>query len=77
MDTTSIGAMHRMGVVVHYWEHLGMMDDPVYSDRQVEKLNQYMGSGIMPGVNLILTMETRKNPLTPEGIQAAIKTYLQ
>lgn len=33
-----------------YWEHLGMMNQPVYAARWAEKLRWYAANGILPGL---------------------------
>ena len=60
----------------YLWEHLGRMDDAEYCAHNSEKLLDYEDAGIIPGQNLILTLETRKSPLTPERIEEVIKRYL-
>lgn len=47
-----------------YWEHLGLIDDPEYVMRNLEKLEIYAKHGIYLGINLIITYETRDQPLT-------------
>lgn len=38
-----------------YWEHIGMITDPEYSARFLEKLLIYHKHNIVPGLNLVLT----------------------
>lgn len=59
-----------------YWEHLGMMDDLTYVEKALEKIAHYEQSGIFPGENLILTYETKKNPINQKNIKLLIKQYL-
>jgi len=59
------------------WEHLGLMDDVEYSEKVVNKLSVYEANGYFPGKNLILTMETKDLPLTPQRIEKIAKIYLQ
>ena len=40
-----------------YWEHLGMMNIPKYSSRNIKKLRDYIEAGIIPGNNLILSFD--------------------
>lgn len=40
-----------------YWEHLGMMDNPDYADRNFRKLERYYDAGLIPGDNLILSFD--------------------
>ncbi len=41
-----------------YLEHFGMMDNPEYCKKAIEKLELYQANGIYPGDNLIVTMES-------------------
>lgn len=58
-----------------YWEHFGMMDDPEYAEKAIEKIALYEQNGIFPGENLILTYETKKNPINRKVVQMLIKRY--
>lgn len=59
-----------------YWEHFGMMDNPEYAKNAVQKLQQYNSIQIIPGKNLIITMETSTSPLNVKYIEQQIKSYL-
>jgi hypothetical protein len=59
-----------------YWEHFGLTDDFNYSVKMAAKLNAYERSGIFPGENLIMTMESRDCPLDVGLVKAKIKKYL-
>ena len=59
------------------WEHFGMMDDPEYAARTAEKLALYAQNGFYPGKNLIITMETTKQPLSSQTIKGVIAEYLK
>lgn len=59
-----------------YWEHFGMMDDEIYSRKAYSKLQIYNDNGIIPTHNLIVTLETKNLPLTPDKINSIIKEYL-
>lgn len=59
-----------------YWEHLGMMDDPVYSEKAVRKILTYQKSGIFPGEQLILTFESSSTILNTEQIKDMVERYL-
>ena len=58
------------------WEHLGMMDDESYAARAVEKLALYSANGYFPGKNLIITMETQREPLSTRSIEKLIEGFL-
>jgi hypothetical protein len=59
----------------YYWEHLGKMDDPNYYKNKFRLLEQYTSHGIVPSINLILTFETQRHPLTADVIQKIIEHY--
>lgn len=60
-----------------YWEHLGMMDEPTYVEKAVQKIVSYEQNGIFPGENLILTFETRQNPINQKLVTLMIQRYLK
>lgn len=59
----------------YYWEHFGMMDEPAYCNSACDKLKLYARKGILPGLNLILTCETKANPLSTETVERTISHY--
>lgn len=58
-----------------YWEHFGMMDDPIYSKSACSKIQLYAAQGIIPSVQLITTYETKEHPLTLAKIEKIIEEY--
>jgi len=58
-----------------YWEHLGMMDDPEYVIKNLRRIRLYEQNEIMPGIDLILTMETSLQPINLSVIKQMIRTY--
>lgn len=60
----------------YYWEHLGMMDQDVYCKKALQKLEMYEMNGIVPGKNLILTMESKENPLNMCVVEKMIQEFL-
>lgn len=59
-----------------YWEHFGRMDNPKYAQGCMSKLQSYTAHGILPGINLITTYESKDKPLTSETIDRVITEYL-
>lgn len=55
-----------------YWEHMGMMDDASYSERATQKIEVYAANGIFPGDRLILTFESKKNPINIDNVENMI-----
>ena len=60
-----------------YWEHLGMMDDSDYVEYALQKIRIYEENGIYTGENLILTYETKKNPINQKIVNRMISRYLK
>ena len=59
------------------WEHFGMMDNPEYAVTAVQKLAVYAQNGFYPGINLIITMETKEKPLNSQELSGIINAYLK
>ena len=59
-----------------YWEHLGMMDDPDYVHKALNKINTYIRNGYIPGKNLLLTYESRAIPLNMRNAEAQLRAIL-
>ncbi len=55
-----------------YHEHFGMMDKPEYAMKALKKLEEYEKVGIRLGDNLVITAETRNEPLTFQKINETI-----
>ena len=60
---------------VFYWEHFGLMDDALYCQNVISKLQLYVDHGIVPSIQLITTYENGQNPLTTETIQRVVEQY--
>ena len=60
-----------------YWEHFGMMDDPYYAEKAIQKIRTYEQNGYFAGRNLLLTFETRKSPINQKQIKSMIQYYLK
>lgn len=59
-----------------YWEHLGMMDSPDYSNKALRKISLYQSNGFFPGENLLITAESSSLPLQIWQIRLIIEHYL-
>lgn len=59
-----------------YWEHLGMLDDFGYLNDALERIAIYEKNGIWPGRDLIITIESRKNPLNTRIINEKIRELI-
>lgn len=60
---------------MYLWEHLGLADDLRYMRNSFEKQRLYIANGYIPGINLLLTYETREYPLTPEAVEKVIRDH--
>lgn len=61
----------------YYWEHFGLMDDPAYAENAASKLRLYTENNIIPGRNLILTMETQNEHLSTQTLENIIASCLK
>ena len=59
-----------------YWEHNGMVDEPMYARNMVRKIDAYENNGIFLGERLILTYETEQSVLSTGKIEQMVKKYL-
>ncbi|MBO4636973.1 MAG: hypothetical protein J5685_07490 [Clostridiales bacterium] len=72
-DFTTLNVKRRKE---YYVEHLGMMDDPGYIERNLKKIELYERNGIYPGDNLILIHETSLRPLDVEIMERMLARFL-
>ena len=61
---------------VYWYEHFGQMDSEKYIEKTMRKLRSYAKGGLIPGVNFIMTFETRDHKLSLSQIQSAIEAVL-
>ena len=59
-----------------YWDHRGMLDDPQYIDKTIYCEQQFLHAGIIPGINLIVTTETKNHPLDLQWVDLLARYYL-
>ncbi len=59
-----------------YWEHLGMLDDSVYLQKNLAKIAKYESHGIIQGKNLLLSYESSVSPINMKEIELLIQNYL-
>lgn len=58
------------------WEHFGMMDNPEYVEKAMSKLNMYARNGYKEGKNLIITMESKNQPINTRNLEETIRQNL-
>ncbi len=61
---------------VFIYEHFGMMDDEDYVQRAIDKLADYVKYGLIPAINLIMTFETKSDPLDVIRIENALEIII-
>ena len=54
-----------------------MMDDASYVENALQKINLYMQNEICVNENLIITYETKKNPINQKTLKLLIESYLR
>ena len=59
-----------------YLEHFGMMDNPEYAQKAIQKLETYSKNGIYIGKNLLVTFETLRNPLDMKMVEGMLKEFI-
>lgn len=69
--------LHPKTEKIYYWEHFGMMDNNRYAVSAISKLQTYCLNNIIPSVNLIVTFETKENPLNMYQIDKIICDYFK
>lgn len=57
----------------YFWEHLGLLDNPAYCRRAVDKIYAYAQAEIYLNRELILTVETKDQPFTIHEINRVIR----
>lgn len=68
--------MNQKSGKIYIWEHLGMMDNPEYIEKNIKKLDIYEKNGFLLGENLLLSHETSKTPLSRIVLDSYIECYL-
>ena len=67
--------MHPGTGELFIWEHFGLSDDMDYLLKCIQKIQVYIANGFIPMKNLILTFETREQPLDSSTIYSIISQY--
>ena len=68
-DFTLFDAEHETEI---YLEHLGMLDDPQYASKAVQRIEAYEKNKIFPGDRLLLTFETSNRPMNMRLFESMI-----
>ena len=66
---------HPVTGEIFYWEHVGRLDKPDKVADFQQRLRIYMGNGILPDHNLILTYESEGHPLDFSIVQHKMEEF--
>ena len=72
-DFTLLDVANRREI---YLEHLGLMDNADYCNKTILKLQSLARHGIFLGKNLLLTFETKQNPLNIIYLEELLKEHI-
>ena len=72
-DFTLLNVQERKEV---YLEHFGMMDNPEYAQKVIQKLETYAKNDIYIGENLLVTFETLRSPLDMKMVEGMLKEFI-
>lgn len=61
----------------YYWEHFGMMSDPEYLVKTLNKIETYAHNGFFLGENIIATFEGGNYPICTSLLDKIITTFLK
>lgn len=61
----------------YFWEHFGRMDDPVYCEKALRKIETYAYNGYIIGENLIATFESSKYSICTNHLDLIIDKYFK
>lgn len=61
---------------VFIWEHLGKLGDNDYCTISLPKINDYIRDNLIPGKNLILSLESLNCPLDVQVVNTLIESFL-
>lgn len=64
--------LHKSTRRIFYHEHFGLLEDPLYLQKNLIKLNEYAHNNILPGYNLIITYETSYAPINIKEVKRII-----
>lgn len=58
------------------WEHFGLIDNGEYCEKSMLKIKGLQDSDFIPGENLIMSFETKEEPLDTKKVDLMIQRYL-
>ena len=61
----------------YIFEHFGKLDNEEYRFKNLEKIKDYENSGYIQGINLIMSFETKDNPLDTTHIRNLIEAFFK
>ncbi len=62
---------------VYIWEHFGMVDNPEYQDKMLDKIDLYAEHGYFMNDNLIITFEAANHPISTVALNRIVKRFAE
>lgn len=62
---------------VKYHEHFGMMHDPVYRERALKKINEYIAAGYRPYEDILFTFDDLDGNIDAQVLDNLIETFMR
>ena len=72
-DFTLLNVKERKEI---YCEHFGLMDNPEYCQKAIQKIETYAKNGIYIGKNLLVTFETLQKALDMKIVEQMLKEFI-
>ena len=72
-DFTLLDIRERREIIL---EHFGMMDNPEYCNKAIDKINRYALNGIFIGDKLLITFETSYKPLSTKILTDMVEQFI-
>lgn len=66
--------MHPLNGEIYLWEHFGLLNDPNYATKMVEKIDSYSEIGFVLGKNFMASLETNSCPINIDLVEKSIET---
>ena len=58
------------------YEHFGMMDNPQYAQKAIEKITMYSENGYWYGDTFLFSLETTETPLNTKNIEEILHKFI-
>ncbi len=68
--------LNRRTRMEYFWEHLGMVDNDEYCKKNLNRLLRFLDAGYRIGEEVIVSSESKENPLDTKKVNEIIDRYL-